>query len=618
MPDTLSALLPYRVDLDKPAAMTPLREPLCTEDHQAYGIRVIPQRGGATVSLAGCGAVGYMIRADGATVTTPAAQGTAEGVTLWLPEACYAVPGRFSLIVKLTDSQTRRTVLWLEGSVARSRTDAIVDPEHVVPSLDALLQQIAVMEEATAAAQAATGAATGAASLAQSAAGTASNAAAAANTAAQTANTAAASIDGMTATASALPAGSAPTVSVTDGENGKVVALGIPDGAKGDPGVTPALSIGTVTTGSPGTNAEATLTGTAEAPVLNLTIPRGQTGSVENLPLENNAPQPLGKASPGDSDTAARGDHVHEIPSAAQLGAASASRTINGYMLYDDIVLTAAAIPVAAPYDTLDVYTALTRRDRVYNLLDNSDFTAPVNQRGQSTYTANGYTIDRWSIWAGALAVADGYVSVKEAYQVLELDLSKTYTLAARTAEGIVAVSGVFGQGGPEASLGNLKIKMATINGKAEVILTNNDGHDIGGVIWAALYEGAYTADTLPAYLPKGYAAELLECQRYYLRLSQGAGQPLAFGGTYGTGNGRMKIPTPVAMRIAPTITVGKGVDNLRVICDGTQYVGTGIGGVQAKADGVLCQVTATELPSAHAATLMFATEDVLELNAEL
>ena len=113
-------------------------------------------------------------------------------------------------------------------------------------------------------------------------------------------------------------------------------------------------------------------------------------------------------------------------------------------------------------------------------------------------------------------------------------------------------------------------------------------------------------------------AAELLECQRYYLRLSQGAGQPLAFGGSYGTGNGRMKIPTPVEMRIAPTVTVGKGIGNLRVICNGTQYVGTGIGGVQAKADGVLCQVTAAELPSAHAATLMFATEDVLELSAEL
>ena len=30
------------------------------------------------------------------------------------------------------------------------------------------------------------------------------------------------------------------------------------------------------------------------------------------------------------------------------------------------------------------------------NLLDNSDFTNPVNKRGQTSYTGNGYTIDRW------------------------------------------------------------------------------------------------------------------------------------------------------------------------------------------------------------------------------
>ena len=37
--------------------------------------------------------------------------------------------------------------------------------------------------------------------------------------------------------------------------------------------------------------------------------------------------------------------------------------------------------------------------------------------------------------------------------------------------------------------------------------------------IWAAIYEGTYTADTLPPYVPKGYGAELLECQRYYREL---------------------------------------------------------------------------------------------------
>lgn len=48
-----------------------------------------------------------------------------------------------------------------------------------------------------------------------------------------------------------------------------------PKGEKGDPGVTPNLTIGTVTTG---TEAAATITGTAEAPVLNLTLPKGEKG----------------------------------------------------------------------------------------------------------------------------------------------------------------------------------------------------------------------------------------------------------------------------------------------------------------------------------------------------
>ena len=43
---------------------------------------------------------------------------------------------------------------------------------------------------------------------------------------------------------------------------------------------------------------------------------------------------------------------------------------------------------------------------------------------------------------------------------------------------------------------------------------TDNGG--TGDIFWAALYEGTYTADTLPPYVPKGYAAEMMECQRYY------------------------------------------------------------------------------------------------------
>ena len=57
-----------------------------------------------------------------------------------------------------------------------------------------------------------------------------------------------------------------------------------PTGPQGDPGTdgtdgeTPTLAIGTVTTGAPGSDAAATITGTAPNYILNLTIPQGPTG----------------------------------------------------------------------------------------------------------------------------------------------------------------------------------------------------------------------------------------------------------------------------------------------------------------------------------------------------
>lgn len=51
------------------------------------------------------------------------------------------------------------------------------------------------------------------------------------------------------------------------------------DGQDGKDGVTPNFSIGTVTTLSAGSNATASITGTAANPVLNLGIPKGKDGT---------------------------------------------------------------------------------------------------------------------------------------------------------------------------------------------------------------------------------------------------------------------------------------------------------------------------------------------------
>lgn len=90
-------------------------------------------------------------------------------------------------------------------------------------------------------------------------------------------------IENLSVTVTTLPAGSSATASYSDG----VLSLGIPKGDKGDQGdqgetgptgATPQLSIGTVTTGVAGSDAAVTITGTAENPVMNLTIPRGNSG----------------------------------------------------------------------------------------------------------------------------------------------------------------------------------------------------------------------------------------------------------------------------------------------------------------------------------------------------
>ena len=86
-------------------------------------------------------------------------------------------------------------------------------------------------------------------------------------------------IENLSVTVSTLPAGSSATASYSNG----VLSLGIPKGDKGNTGATPNLSIGTVSTLPAGDDAIATITGTAEAPVLNLGIPEGQAGDANNL-----------------------------------------------------------------------------------------------------------------------------------------------------------------------------------------------------------------------------------------------------------------------------------------------------------------------------------------------
>ena len=164
------------------------------------------------------------------------------------------------------------------------------------------------------------------------------------------------------------------------------------------------------------------------------------------------------------------------------------------------------------------------------NLLDNSDFRNPVNQREKTKYTGGGYTIDRWILGISAVVVnilddgievtgGDSTYNAPYIQKVPENLTGKTVTLAVCDSDGVIeTVTGTVQTDSPcstNTTYGSIAFYHASSDGTLWVQINIKYG---GSKIfrWAALYEGAYTADTLPPYVPKGYAAELAECRLYY------------------------------------------------------------------------------------------------------
>ena len=181
------------------------------------------------------------------------------------------------------------------------------------------------------------------------------------------------------------------------------------------------------------------------------------------------------------------------------------------------------------------------------NLLDNSDFRNPVNQRGQTSYSGYGYTIDRWIMSDGSMTVNDGYITVTtDAIQRLPKHKANTiYTLAIKNSDGTVnLLSGTFESGVSNSFMG---MGVSSASSLPFIQLLGGD------YLWAALYEGTYTAETLPPYVPKGYAAELAECRRYFERIGK------SYSGS-GNASMLMAVGTSGEMRVLQGYTVPKRI----------------------------------------------------------
>lgn len=131
---------------------------------------------------------------------------------------------------------------------------------------------------------------------------------------------------GKTAT---LAAGSAATVANVGTPYAAVLDFGIPVGKAGADGVTPTISVGKVSTLSAGSSATVSSSQSGGTVTLDFGIPQGEPGETGGggADLSDDSPEPLGAASAGVSLEASRSDHVHELPTAEALGLATVATT---------------------------------------------------------------------------------------------------------------------------------------------------------------------------------------------------------------------------------------------------------------------------------------------------
>lgn len=528
MADTIETrILMPPVELNKGIRKTFFETLFATGNDKAHRIDVPLLRNGKTVSLSGVQVDGFFTSYAGD--KTVHCSGTVSGntVSVTLDKSCYTQTGPFAFVIQATLSGVTNTVFWGESSIFSSTAENIIDGDYIIYDLPELLKRIEAMKTATTnannatkAASTATTNANNATKAANTAATNANSATKAANTATtnannatKAANTAAGKIDNMTVQVSGLEAGAAPTadLSLVDGHYN--LSFAIPKGDKGNTGATgatPKITV-KVVTGDAGTQASVAQSGTAENPVITLTIPRGDTGSIDNLA--------------------------------------------------ENVALEIAKYNFGQPY----------------NLLDNSDFVHPIAQAGvNGAHGATGYAVDRWNRTNGATVsqAADGLkivsdktswtagiqqrIEAKRFADVMTFAVRGVFPVACRlyvyTGSGTAFGTAYF-QG--DAAERTLVLKLTKPDGlTGDEVVNVYISPDTGStgtaavVRWAALYEGEYTAETLPPYVPKGYAAELAECLRYYRRITA---TNETFAGYCANGVSYCMIPLQT-MRIKPSL----------------------------------------------------------------
>lgn len=169
------------------------------------------------------------------------------------------------------------------------------------------------------------------------------------------------------------------------------------------------------------------------------------------------------------------------------------------------------------------------------NLLDNSDFTNPVNQRNKTEFDINGYCIDRWQIFESTYNVNTRVVKSDSTVGEYGSQFRQIVNTDLLTIGDIVTVSAYvnntkhsFTKTIQSSTWGSIKdapydletswggFKLVKLEHRTEIffVMYLKPSQSIT-VNWAKLERGS----SVTPYAPKGYGAELAECLRYFQRV---------------------------------------------------------------------------------------------------
>lgn len=280
------------------------------------------------------------------------------------------------------------------------------------------------------------------------------------------------------------------------------------------------------------------------------------------------------------------------------------------------------------------------------NLLDNWYFPQAVNQRGDTSWNGFGYHLDRWyeeKSVAGSISAAGYHVrnaqTVIQRVEAKKLDqiLGKTITVSCLLSDGRFATrTGTLPKTigtenfGIESSFGDGILFSATFFPRAKSYqfgrIVNNSG---GEVVVVACKTELGPTQTLAYQDEDGnwqlfetpsFAEEMAKCQRYLMDITPSlVFNPAYFGQTY-EGGAVFLVPTPVTMRIEPSVICNP--DKIQIaLNNGTFPVPTAVSVLLHTQGGVMIRCTVDMSGIAAFSPCDFRSSDITSkilLSAEL